>query len=694
MKRTLLITLLTCTLSLPAIGANDSRPTVSIATLLREMTDRSAIARWPDPAYTCRQASSYERLSVSPEDKRGWFANKDHTEFLRSEMRNGREEFVMMEADGPGAIVRFWMTFAGTSRGQGTLRVYIDDYDTPAIEGTAFDVLSGGLLAGAPLSTSVSELSPLEDRGHNLYFPIPYARRCKVTYQTDELRTGPDGRIESTAIIFYNINYRTYTSPVTVVPYSARELKRNARLIEQTNRLLAETATPAPPAFRPDARPDAVLAPGESRDFTLEGPAAVSLLGMRIQADDQMQALRSTAISISFDGEQTVWAPVGDFFTVGYHPLATKTWYTEASADGMMVSRWVMPFAQRCTITLTNLGQQTVTIDNATVRTIPWQWDERSMHFGTTWQQYTGIYAMGDEDACDLTFARLRGRGVYAGDGVAIYNTNDGWWGEGDEKIYVDGERFPSHFGTGSEDYYGYAWCRPEVYRHPFIAQPSGSGNLAVGYTQNTRVRALDAIPFTRQLDFDMELFDWSRTRINYAPVTFWYMLPGGEHRPGPSASDARERVARTPGDVFGSATAVVIEGEGLLPVGKPAGHVEYQNSIRNLWSGGIQLYWRDAKPGDRLETRFDCATPGTYACQGLLTVAPDYGTFNIYLNGELIASRVDLYHLSGVATRPVNFDRPATLREGENRLAVEVVACPDGMERCCFGLDKLTFGK
>ena len=36
-----------------------------------------------------------------------------------------------------------------------------------------------------------------------------------------------------------------------------------------------------------------------------------------------------------------------------------------------------------------------------------------------------------------------------------------GWWGEGDEKFFVDGEKFPSTFGTGSEDYFGYAWCHP-----------------------------------------------------------------------------------------------------------------------------------------------------------------------------------------------------------------------------------------
>ena len=45
----------------------------------------------------------------------------------------------------------------------------------------------------------------------------------------------------------------------------------------------------------------------------------------------------------------------------------------------------------------------------------------------------------------------IRGRGVYAGTLFQVTNSTKGWWGEGDEKIWVDSENFPSHFGTGTE---------------------------------------------------------------------------------------------------------------------------------------------------------------------------------------------------------------------------------------------------
>ncbi|MFA7174788.1 MAG: DUF2961 domain-containing protein [Kiritimatiellia bacterium] len=64
--------------------------------------------------------------------------------------------------------------------------------------------------------------------------------------------------------------------------------------------------------------------------------------------------------------------------------------------------------------------------------------------------------------------------------------------------MYVDGEAFPSHFGTGTEDYYGYAWSRLEYFEAPFHAQPSGAGNNKPGMSVNSRYRLLGDIPACR----------------------------------------------------------------------------------------------------------------------------------------------------------------------------------------------------
>ena len=69
------------------------------------------------------------------------------------------------------------------------------------------------------------------------------------------------------------------------------------------------------------------------------------------------------------------------------------------------------------------------------------------------------------------------------------------WWGEGDEKVWVDGESFPSHFGTGTEDHYGYAWAT-RVFQGPFCNEPR-AGPATRGITPTPARRSLDAIPFT-----------------------------------------------------------------------------------------------------------------------------------------------------------------------------------------------------
>ena len=118
----------------------------------------------------------------------------------------------------------------------------------------------------------------MEERGHNLYLPIPYAKRCKVTIESPDLKITPEGKIESKTIVYYAINYRTYTSPVKVISFSAKELKKNARLIAAVNKKLSEGT---PGIDTPLAGGESTLnlatslGPGESRSFTIDGSRAI-----------------------------------------------------------------------------------------------------------------------------------------------------------------------------------------------------------------------------------------------------------------------------------------------------------------------------------------------------------------------------------------------------------------------------------
>ena len=171
------------------------------------------------------------------------------------------------------------------------------------------------------------------------------------------------------------------------------------------------------------------------------------------------------------------------------------------------------------------------------------------MHFHAAWHLAADLKTQtnpgADHGAFDYNYVTIQGRGVYVGDTLTLYNGAPTWWGEGDEKIYVDGESFPSHFGTGTEDYYGYAYGGDEPFSSPFHAQPYGQGNHAVDVTVDSRYRLLDGIPFTKSLKFDMEVWHWRQTTMDYAPTTFWYARPGAVPGVQPDAAAVRLAVKR-----------------------------------------------------------------------------------------------------------------------------------------------------
>lgn len=677
---------------------------VSLGTLLREMTDRSERARFPDPAFTCLQASSTDRHTVA-KDRPGWFGNGDCTNFIRTDTTADGREYVMMEAAGPGAVVRFWMTFAGEDSGHGTLRVYIDGNPDPVIEGDARELLAGTALAGAPLAQGLSQRTEPARQGLNLYLPIPYRDGCRITYQSDKIDFSDPGALQSGhEAVFYNINYRCYAPGTRVVSYSAAEHEKNGPLLESVQRQLAGMERRLDGRKLSEVSLDAELAPGGSRTFTIDGERAIRRLSMTLGAANREQALRSTVLEIRFDGERTVWVPVGDFYGIGYRPLYTNTWYMSASPEGRMEAYWVMPFRDGCAITLHNFGTEPVSVRDARAAFSRWRWDDRSMHFGASWHPYSGVSTGRDKDLdflttggpVDLNFVALEGRGVYVGDALALFNSEYVWWGEGDEKIYIDGEDFPSHLGTGSEDYYGYAWGRPETFTgHPFLAQPYGRGATEADYVQNTRLRALDGIPFTSSLVFDMELWHPFRAVVDYAPTTFWYAMPGGRSLIAPDSAGARRPVALRREQIVSPKMKLSVEGEDMILIGKGGDnsfhYQHYGMSYRDIWSNGAHAYWHTSRVGDRLVLGFESVLDdGPLSLTLWCTQMPDYGKVNIYVNGELAAAGVNLQG-PRPAVVPVGLGRRA-IRNGLNTIAFEMAAFGEGIPAGVIGIDRLEF--
>jgi hypothetical protein len=323
--------------------------------------------------------------------------------------------------------------------------------------------------------------------------------------------------------VFYNIGYRVYAKDVKVESVSDRILK-NAKslLVEAGNKLLTD---PEKPGI--DKEFEKLILPGDSLVVELtQKDHALSRLSIDLKAGNMPQAMRSTVISASFDGFKTLWLPIGEFFGAGYYQAPHSTWMNKVDDKGRMESYWMMPFREKCLISIINYGTDTISLKGMAGLT-SYRWKAGSMYFGASWHEYYNINSRDEKGSpYDLNFIDIKGKGLYVGDQVTLFNNTYEWWGEGDEKIFVDGEAFPSSFGTGSEDYYGYSFGRQEAFSHPFLSQPVGTGNMSWGPTVNLRQRSLDAIPFNSSISSNIELWHWASIRMNYALAAFYYILP------------------------------------------------------------------------------------------------------------------------------------------------------------------------
>jgi len=514
---------------------------VTLESLLREIVNRSELTREPDPKYSTKAATSYDRASRvnNPADGlyvekngrdwgKGWFANRDFGQYVRVENNNGRTENVLMDDKGPGAIVRWW----ATANNDGFIRIYLDGSDRPAIEMKPAELVGGNKLAPYPFSFKASnDKTNPPWRGHDLYLPIPYQKGCKVTWEGGGS--------------YYQIGYRKYTQGTNVKTFTMDQLNTAKDLMKRVAELL--TGKDPTVSGKTIAQSDLILPPEESTALTLSGAKAITKFLVQLEAKDYEQALRSTVACIRFDGRQTAWIPVGSLVGVGYSDEKNDTYYVKAdNKTGTLSTYYVMPFRKSAAITLTNYGRQPVNVKRFEATVDNYRWDERSLYFNATWFELRNISTV---NRSDLNYVTVLGSGRYVGTSITIFNTcalknNQTWWGEGDDKVYVDGETFPSIFGTGTEDYFGYAYCRPQRFWTPFISQPRGEGNKKWGYSNNNRYHMLDDIPFTESIKFDMEIWHPFRKNMNYAVATFFYADADSTNSVIPNVASVRHKVA------------------------------------------------------------------------------------------------------------------------------------------------------
>lgn len=287
------------------------------------------------------------------------------------------------------------------------------------------------------------------------------------------------------------------------------------------------------------------IQPGETVTLAeIDGPGAIQQIWMTMRG-----VWRQNIIRFYWEdrGEPSVEVPVGDFFASGWGTFSQVSSIPVCVNPGSAFNcYWEMPFRRKCKITMTNISDERTTLFyqiNYTLTKIP----EDCAYFHASFRRvnplpYGEVYTILDN---------VKGQGHYVGTYMAWGTNNNGWWGEGEIKFYIDGDSsFPTICGTGTEDYFGgsYDFENPETHDEyvRFTTPYSGLNQVIVPdklYLSQFRFgmyrwHIMDPIRFKRDLKVTIQALGW-RNGKRYLPlqddiasVAYWYQTLPSEKLP------------------------------------------------------------------------------------------------------------------------------------------------------------------
>jgi len=643
--------------------------TLTYPDLVNRMIDLRGLALLPPPGETCKQWSSFDRSSVYDAATNAyvnWDANRDGGHTIRKE----GDGWVMAEMEGPGCIYRIWSALSK----QGRVKIYLDGAEKPAVD-LPFKEYFTGKTAPFDFPSLSYHNADQGSRGENLYFPISYQRSCKIVAEKD---WGA----------FYHFNYVTFSAGTTVATFSTELAAQHRSKLEAVDRFLRTKlgTDPAGPGIDQEllGTADCVVA-GSSTAVRIEGARAITALKAKLafkNREDEEAALRKLLLRITFDNasEPAVWCPLGDFF--GTAPgINNYTSLVTGMTQEAAYAYWYMPFAESAVVEIVNEDTRQHNVQLVIVHEPLGRPFEGMGHFHCKWHR--DVFPLPPDRWPDWTMLRTRGRGRFCGVMLHVWNPRGGWWGEGDEKFFVDGEKMPSTFGTGSEDYFGYAWCHPGLFQHPFHCQTMTQNNR--GHQSVLRWHVGDAIPFQIGFEACIEKYYRNSRGTLYTCVPCWYLAPSGEDQIGATPVDQR----------YGYCIPLSPGGGGYDVIGKFQGTVQDQHMGgwgAGRWNSDDQLWWTGAKPGDTLSIQLPVKETGKYRVTAKLTKAIDYGIVQLTIDGTKAGDPIDLFSDGVIPSGPVPIGIH-TLEKGNHVLTVTILgANQKAAKGYMFGLDQIVF--
>lgn len=428
--------------------------------------------------------------------------------------------------------------------------------------------------------------------------------------------------------------------------------------------------------------------PGQTLEIAnLEGPGQIQHIWNTIAAPEE-GAPRLVVIRMYWDGEEnpSVESPLGDFFVIGHgtnKPMQSLP-VTVSSEGRARNCYWPMPFHKSARITITNEGKKRV---DAFYYYVDWQklpyLPDDTPYFHA---QYRQQYPTSPDE--NYLIADIEGRGHYVGTVLNVRQREGGWFGEGDDFFYIDGEEKPSLRGTGTEDYFCDAWGFRE-FTGLFYGVPIFENYNPYGFITAYRWHIPDPVNFDSSLRLEIEhkgaTFDENgKVRSGYevrtddfASVAYWYQIE--PHKPFPELPKAEDRLYDEPFEKS--------EAEKSIDASvASAGNLTVQEGMQ--WSNNAQLFWQPTSEGETIEIPFTVEAAGKYDLTLVFTHSWDYGIYEVAVDGKVLQPPLDLY--SPTITLKKHDFSGLTLEAGKHTLRFRNVGISSESSGYFLGLDAI----
>jgi hypothetical protein len=205
----------------------------------------------------------------------------------------------------------------------------------------------------------------------------------------------------------------------------------------------------------------------------IDGPGVIQHIWFTVKPENY----RHIILRFFWDGEKTpsVEVPLDDFFANAGHPLKSinsavvNSLPVVVNPSGGSNCYWPMPFLRHCTITVENNWNKDIPGFFYQISYALTEIPHNTAYFHAQWRLSTTDH----EKPEHLILDGIKGQGHYVGTAMLWTQHSDGWWGEGEIKFFIDDDgEYPTICGTGTEDYFGGAWCFGDTYSTPFLGYP------------------------------------------------------------------------------------------------------------------------------------------------------------------------------------------------------------------------------